>query len=153
MTGGVTGFPVVRHETAEIRTEGQKNMVFFGLCDRQDRKNYIRPNHEKTEKTGANLRIRVYREFRGSCHKAAQGVVAGTVLLAKITPPQAIRGGVQNAVTVVYLMLDDLSSPADKGFEPHLEAFVLIPYLDSAISFGFSCTGERQARLSPSDMP
>ncbi len=53
----------------------------------------------------------------------------------------------QNAVTVVDLMLDDLSSPAGKGFEPFLKGFVLIPHFDGTVPFCLPCTGERQTTL------
>ena len=41
-------------------------------------------------------------------------------------------------------MLDDLSSPAGKGFEPFLKVFVLVPHFDGAVPFCLPCTGERQ---------
>lgn len=46
---------------------------------------------------------------------------------------------------MIYFMLNDLCRPAGVGFEPRFKSLVLILYLDRAVSFGFSCSSERQA--------
>ena len=53
----------------------------------------------------------------------------------------------QDAAAVVDLMLDDLGRPAGEGFEPNLEAVILIPHLDGAVSFRLPGPGQGQAPL------